>query len=341
MERLANIIFFAIVVVIGYFAFPFFLPFILALIVAMILEPLIGFMMRRFKLNRMISSATILTIFFAFIIWVAFLSIKRLVVEGVELTKKVPELYESLVNNKFFIGDFYNGLSDSNKEYINSTIGDIVSKITEFITKYAGNLVGILMAFPGYFIAALVFIVATYIISIELPFLKTAFLRFFEEGRSRSKMELVINKLKDAVIGFLQAQIIFSTLTFIICLIGLIILKFELVIVLSLLIVFVDLLPIVGTGTVLVPWGAYLLITGNLYQGLGLIILFLFITVFRRVIEPKLLGSAMGLNPLLTLVAMYIGLQLMGLVGMFIFPAILIIIQALEEAEFLKIKLKI
>lgn len=341
MERLANIIFFAIIVVIGYFAFPFFLPFILALIVAMILEPLIGFMMRKFKLNRMFSSASVLTIFFAFIIWVAFLAIKRLVVEGVELTKKVPELYESLVNNKFFIGDFYNSLSDSNKEYINSTIGDIVAKITEFITKYAGNLVGFLMAFPGYFIASIVFVVATYIISIELPFLKNAFLRFFEEGRSRSKMELVINKLKDAVIGFLQAQIIFSTLTFIICLIGLIILKFELVIVISLLIVFVDLLPIVGTGTILVPWGTYLLITGNFYQGLGLIILFVFITVFRRVVEPKLLGNAMGLNPLLTLVAMYIGLQLMGLIGMFIFPAILIIIQALEEAEFLKIKLKI
>lgn len=341
MERLANIIFFAIIVVIGYFAFPFFLPFILALIVAMILEPLIGFMMRKFKLNRMFSSASVLTIFFAFIIWVAFLAIKRLVVEGVELTKKVPELYESLVNNKFFIGDFYNSLSDSNKEYINSTIGDIVAKITEFITKYAGNLVGFLMAFPGYFIASIVFVVATYIISIELPFLKNAFLRFFEEGRSRSKMELVINKLKDAVIGFLQAQIIFSTLTFIICLIGLIVLKFELVIVISLLIVLVDLLPIVGTGTVLVPWGTYLLITGNFYQGLGLVILFVFITVFRRVIEPKLLGNAMGLNPLLTLVAMYIGLQLMGLIGMFIFPAILIIIQALEEAEFLKIKLKI
>lgn len=341
MERLANLIFYSSLIVISYFALPYFLPFIAALIVAMILEPIILFCVRKFKVNRIVGSSIVITGFFALLSWLIFISIKRMVVEGVELTKKIPEWYNSLVNNQFFIGDFYNKLSDSNKQYIQESIYDLASKITEFITTYASNFVGFLMAFPGYFLAILIFLIASYIISISLPTLKNSFLNFFEEGRSRSKMDLVISKLKGAIIGFLQAQIIFSTLTFLICVIGLSILRFELVIFLSILIVIVDLLPILGTGTVLVPWGCYLLITGNFYQGIGLFVLFLFITVFRKIIEPKLLGSTMGLNPLITLVTMYIGLKLMGLIGMFVFPALVIIVQALKDADFIRLKFKV
>jgi len=109
----------------------------------------------------------------------------------------------------------------------------------------------------------------------------------------------------------------------------------------SLIVVIVDILPILGTGSVLVPWAVYLIFTSHMYQGVGLLVLFLIITVFRRIIEPKLLGDTLGLKPLVTLISLYVGFELMGVFGMILGPMLIIIVQALEEAELLRIRIKV
>lgn len=341
MEKLAKLIYFAIIVVLLYFTFPFFLPFIIALILAILFEPVVLFVQDKAKFKRVWAVVTVFTSFFAFVFWLVYISAKKLVTEAVTLSKELPSLIERITSGDTVFTDFYNSFSPENQSYIKDTFFSIIGKATEFLTSYAGSLFTIIKAFPAYFVAFIVFMVAVYVIAIELPTLRIAFLKYFEKGQSQKKIEIVMDKLKIAIVGFLRAQLIFSSLTFVICIIGLKIIGINFVVLFSLLIVIVDLLPILGTGSVLVPWAIYLAITGNLYQAVGLVVLFLAITVFRKIIEPKLLGDSIGLKPLPTLISMYVGFEVMGIIGMIIGPAIMIVVQALEDAELLKVRIKL
>ena len=109
-------------------------------------------------------------------------------------------------------------------------------------------------------------------------------------------------------------------ITFIELLIGLFILRIDYALLLSAVIALLDMLPIIGTGTVLVPWSIYEFISGDLYIGVGLLILYLIITVFRNIIEPRIIGKQMGLHPLIALISVFIGLKLMGFIGIFLLP---------------------
>ncbi len=99
----------------------------------------------------------------------------------------------------------------------------------------------------------------------------------------------------------------------------------------ALVIAVIDILPVLGTGTVLIPWSIFLLLIGDYYTGIALIIVYIVIAVIRQIIEPKIVGKYIGLYPLLTLVAMYTGLRVMGVLGLITFPLIIIIVKKLND----------
>lgn len=92
-----------------------------------------------------------------------------------------------------------------------------------------------------------------------------------------------------------------------------------------------DILPVFGTGTVLIPWAVYNLFTGNIAMSVGLLILYAIITVVRQIIEPRLVAMNVGIHPILTLFGMYVGLQLFGVIGMFVLPISFVLIKVLNE----------
>jgi sporulation integral membrane protein YtvI len=147
--------------------------------------------------------------------------------------------------------------------------------------------------------------------------------------------------LKKSIFGFLRSQFILSALTYIISLVGLLVLDVKYPLAIALLIIIVDIMPILGTGSVLVPWGTYLALTGNAFTGVGLIILFLFITVFRRIVEPKILGDSVGIGSLSALISLYVGFKLVGVIGVFIGPLVVIIYMAARRAGLFQMKIKL
>lgn len=341
LEKLAKLIHFLIIVATIYFVFPFFLPFIFALILVVLFEPIVLFLKRKFPINRITSVIVVFTLFFSMVFSFIYFLLSKLLKEGMVLLKQLPSYIEKVSTNEKFSNDFYGKFSFISQDYIKETLSKFVDNTTSFLTTYAGGVIDVIKDFPVYFIAFIVFIVAVYIIAIELPLLKDSFLKYFEKGQSQNKIEIVLDKLKSAVIGFLRAQIILSTLTFIMAVIGLLILDMNYIFVSSFVIVLVDLLPIFGTGMVLVPWAIYSLIVGNVTHFVGLIILFIVMTIIRRMVEPKLLADTLGLKPLITLISLYVGFELMGILGMVIGPAIIIIIKALEDADLLKLRIKL
>ncbi|MBO5937851.1 MAG: sporulation integral membrane protein YtvI [Clostridia bacterium] len=93
----------------------------------------------------------------------------------------------------------------------------------------------------------------------------------------------------------------------------------------------VDVIPVLGTGTIVLPWAAYSFITGNIGMGIGLLVLYVTVTVIRQIVEPKLVAGQLGLPPFVTLIAMYLGLKIIGVLGVFILPIIAIMLKLLND----------
>lgn len=105
----------------------------------------------------------------------------------------------------------------------------------------------------------------------------------------------------------------------------------------SLVTAIVDILPVLGTGTILVPWGIWSLLTGNIGFGIGILVLYAIITVIRQIIEPKLVAAQLGLPPFITIMAMYIGTQLFGFIGLMLMPITVMLIKVLNDEGIINI----
>lgn len=93
----------------------------------------------------------------------------------------------------------------------------------------------------------------------------------------------------------------------------------------------VDILPVLGTGTVVIPWAVFSLINGSYGLGIGLIVIYACITVIRQIIEPKIVASNLGIPPIVSIMGMYIGLQLFGFIGIFIMPIVITVLKVLND----------
>ena len=127
------------------------------------------------------------------------------------------------------------------------------------------------------------------------------------------------------------------SLTFVELSIGLSILGIDNSIIIALLTSILDILPVLGTGAVIIPWAIISLILGDIWVGIGLIIVYLIITVIRNIIEPKIVGTQLGLHPLVTLISMFMGVNIAGLFGLFGFPILLSLLMYLNKEGIVKI----
>ena len=116
--------------------------------------------------------------------------------------------------------------------------------------------------------------------------------------------------------GYFKAQLKIMVVVWVILLIGMLILKVRFAAFVAALVAFLDMLPFLGTGTVRIPWAAFKLLSGDYQVSVGLVILYLVTQLVRRTIEPKLVGDSIGMNPLITLIFMYIGYRIGGVLGM-------------------------
>ena len=146
----------------------------------------------------------------------------------------------------------------------------------------------------------------------------------------------VINDLKGALFGFIKAQFTLISLTTVTILIGLLILKVEYSITIALVSGLIDIIPYLGTGTVFIPWIAYEVIIGNYHLAIGLIVVYVIVVVQRQLVEPKVLSSSIGIDPLATLVALFVGYKLIGFLGLIAGPVVLVIINTLHRANVFK-----
>lgn len=203
----------------------------------------------------------------------------------------------------------------------------LISRGLEMLTAYLGAAIGnIIKATPNAFVGGVVTVLFVYYASMDFGKISEGVAAIIPRNIRPHVIELK-KRVVRVVAGYLRAYGIIFTVTFFEILVGLIILCPQYCFIGALCIAAVDILPVFGAGLVLIPWGVIYLLTGNAFRGVGLLVLYLGVTVIRQIIEPKIIGGSLGIHPLLTLTGIFLGYRLFGVAGMLTAPLIICILR--------------
>lgn len=299
---------------------PFILGFIIAYFAVRVAKK---FFRKESKLNRIIS----LIILYVIIALIFALLIILGINEISDFISTIPSLYKQYVEPVLenFGGNFnsnsnlpasvqsdfydlYNSILDSIKTIISSFSASFVKSGSSIISGTTGAIVGVLTTIiTSFFVASDYEKIIWYFESLLSP-------------KTKKLYDQVKDFMFNTVFSVIKCYAIIMFITFIELVIGLGILGVDNFPLLAMIISVLDILPVLGVGTVLIPWALFELITKNYFLGIGLVILYLIITVIRNIIEPKFVGNSLDIHPLATLFTMLLGLNLFGFIGMFGLP---------------------
>jgi len=319
---------------------PVVLPFLIAFALAKMMEPAVAFMQKRWRIPRKAGSALMTLLLVALILaalwyllsWL-FSEINGLIERTPELISRLPEMGESFFERaERWIASAPPSLRDTLRRALEGVLDGmgtipaiVVGKLTGWVTSFAVKLPYMLL-----FIMALV--LSTFLISADYPNISKSLLSPFKE-RTRTKILSVKNQLGNTLGKWLKAQGIMMLINFGVLLSGFLFLRLPTALISASLIAFLDALPVIGAGICLIPWAVISLISGNTFRAAGLGVIYLILVLFRGFIEPKLVGSQIGMGALPTFIAMYAGFMLAGVLGMIAFPILAITIKQVWEAR--------
>lgn len=191
---------------------------------------------------------------------------------------------------------------------------------------------GVMLGVPGFIIALVVMITASFFLANDYDrVMNFLYSRLPENGKNR--LREVWHKLAGSLWIYIRSYTLFLIVTFSELALGLWLLKIPYAVVLAAAIAIFDLMPILGTGGILIPWTVIAAVVGNYRMALGIGILYIVITMVRQYLEPKLVGKQIGLHPLATLIALFVGMQLFGLPGLFGFPVTLSVLAQIKRSK--------
>ena len=315
-KKLYFLVYIALILIVVFLAFKlgiFLFPFTIALFFSILTRPFTRFLQNKLKLSKklstIISIVSFLLIFFGIIGW------------------------GSLKLISAYLGNFPSGFTKQVNDTINAFISTGSAKLGIFIK----GLINFITSIPTVILYICITILATFFISLD----KDEIVVFLEHQFPKSWLDKVFNIKTDmfTVLGsYIKAQIILMTICFFELLICLNLLSFlglnvPYPLLMSIIICLIDALPILGAGTVLIPWAVISFALSDIKLGVALIIIYLFVLSVRQMMEPKLVSQNLGVHPLITLISMYSGFKIFGVIGFLIGPVVMIILKNVFSKE--------
>jgi len=306
---------------------PLVLPFLLGAGLAVAAEPLVGVLCHRVKLKRPFATAIGVSMAFSFLALAVMVLCAFLIRQIRSLTGLLPQLETALHTGMDAADRWLVNLSGRVPGELGTVLtrnvhslfagGDaLLGRVTDAALKLAS---GILSHVPDSALGLATGIISSYMISAKLPKIRS----WIQNQLSAARMEPMIaawKRLKDGLLGWLKAQIRLSGVTFLLTGTAFLLLRIPQALLWAGLVALVDAFPILGTGTVLVPWSLFSFLQGDHFLAFGLLGLYGATALTRSVLEPRLLGQQLGLDPLVTLMALYAGYRLWGIGGMLLAP---------------------
>ena len=301
----------------------FLMPFVIGWLIAAVAAPLVNWLEKRLRIVKKLGSALIVVLVLAAIILALYFGISRLAQETGDLVRNFPEMYAQLEDGLRQIGDTLSGIFERLPDGIqsgwntvvknlDSYMGDLVSGISEPTVNAAGNIA---RRVPYYLISFIVAVMSAYFFIVQREEV-LGWMKKTAPEAVRKRMTLVMDYLKYAVGGYFKAQFKIMGIVFLILLVGLGFLGTGYFVLVALLIAFLDFLPFFGTGTAMIPWAVYEFFMGDYKMTVSLVVIYVVTQVVRQLLQPKLVGDSVGLNPLVTLLLLYIGYRMGGVIWM-------------------------
>ena len=350
IRKVLNIVLIIIGIYLGIKMAAFYMPFLIAFIISLMVEPAIKYLMKKAKMTRKMSSIIIFLIVFSIIIGSVTWGITALISESTNLLQtlnlyidkaytQIQDVIGKMSITKINISrNVLNLAEDASKE--------ILLKFSKWLTEFLTKLIDVITSIPTIAIYMVITILSLYFICTDRIYI----LDFMEHHMPKKwvqKIGVHIKEITKNLGGYLKAEVILILVSFVISVIGLYIFKFigmnvRYPLLIALAIGFVDALPILGSGSVMVPWAIISALNGDFKLGIAILILWVMMSIVRQFLEPKIVSGKIGIHPIFTLIAMYTGFKVMGVMGMLVGPIVLIILKSvfaemLEEGNLVSV----
>ncbi|WP_346662567.1 sporulation integral membrane protein YtvI [uncultured Merdimonas sp.] len=348
-----NFLYFAIIIAAIFFALQFALtllfPFVAALFIAYILKHPINFIARKTKIPKKLAAVLMVLLFYGTIGTFLVLASIRAFSFATDLVQRLPSIFRIYMNP--VLTDLFDQLEQA-LEQADSNILDTVdylwSQFMQSLRSIVSNLSltsmeaisDVASSLPMLFIKMLLMVISTFFIAMDYERL-TGFCMRQLNGWARDIFLQVQKYVVGTLFVCIRSYALIMSITFMELFLGLSLFRVDYALLIALCIAIFDILPVLGTGGIMIPWAVITAILGDYPMALKLFGLYIFITIVRNIIEPKIVGSQIGLHPVVTLVSMFAGVQLFGVVGLFGFPIGLSLLMHLNRTGTVKIfKLK-
>lgn len=313
------------------FALPLFAPFLLGTLLAVTAEPMVRFLTNRLHLPRWAGTGIAISIAFALLFALLLALCGFALREMRVLSGVVPDLEATIQNGSALLqgwllsivsrvpGNARMVLREGIRSFF-SNGATLFQQSVRWLLGIAGNLLSHL---PDSALTLGTTVISGYMISAKLPRIQSWLCSHISRERLHSLLSAG-KRIKTVLSGWLLAQVKLMAVTFCILLAGFFLLRISNAVYWAMGTALVDAFPVLGTGTVLLPWALLSYLRGDIPRAVGILGIYITVSLIRSALEPKLLGSHLGLDPLVTLIALYVGFRLWGIGGMILSPLVLV-----------------
>ncbi len=306
---------------------PVALPFLIGTAIALAAEPGVTLLQRRFRWRRIPAVGLCVSLTLLLFVGLTGLVTAIIVKELATAAQYAPAVGEAVAKGMAVLQDWLIGLSDRAPENLRPVLLQMVLGLFQngnaLVSQLTERVPGMVTAFIGSFSRGALTvgtgILAGFMIAARMPGIQAWASRRLPPRWKRTVLP-GIRRTKAAFLGWLQAQLKLMLVTWTTLTLGLFLLKVPYAPLWAGIVALVDAVPVLGTGTVLVPWSLVCFLQGNQSRGIGLLLLFAAAWITRSILEPRLVGKSLGLDPLLSLAAFYAGFRLWGIGGMILAP---------------------
>nr|WP_320025737.1 sporulation integral membrane protein YtvI [uncultured Acetobacterium sp.] len=348
-QFIINAVYILLVVAIVYLIFKYAIsllsPFILAFLIAYVLKGPAKAISQWTKLpNKLVSFILVLVFYGGAGILIALVGVKLISILSNTFTA-LPEIYE--YQFRPFLLTTFDGIEQT-VFLIDAALVDVLNTASEQLVNYLGdNVTSISLTFvaylsdfatslPGFLIKVLLMVIATFFMAIDYEVLSSFVFRQFSE-KANEIIRTIKNYIVNTLFVVIRSYALIMSITFVELSIGLSIVGIDNPILIAFFIAIFDILPVLGTGGVMIPWTIITLIQGDYQTALGLLLVYVFVTIIRNILEPKIVGGQLGLHPVVTLISMFLGANLLGVLGLFGFPIALSLLKYLNDVGTVKV----
>lgn len=346
---LIDFAFFALIFVISIilirYALPALFPFVVAFIVTMLLRPIVRFMHNKLKINTRIASVVLVVLFYGTIGLIVIWMIIEIVSFAADKVKDLPSFFQTQVSP--FLVTLFDEIQDILHNFdpkmaidfddtANSLISTIGSTVMSFSGKLVGNLTNIAVSVPSFLLNIVIMVVATIFLLVDYESIQ-AFVKKQLSDRTNDMIHNIGTHLGKLLMKYILSYSLIMLITFGEIWAGLSIIGIKYSALIAALIAIFDILPVVGSGLILVPWAIICIIIGDIGTAIGLFILWAVLCVVRQIIEPKIVGTSVGMHPFLTLFAMLAGNFVYGGIGILLVPIAFALCRSLNSAGVIKL----